>query len=156
MGKRLCLQGTRKIGCHATIKVKEFHLYPEYTIPKVKEMKRVQENQLGQLRTALTTNCAIKVISKFFVSLPSEDAHSGHPIGSHGGFSQRIHPRLIQEISELVSAGITEKCEVKRALRYFVTNTLSKELGINQTTEQCIPLMLIFIIIFTRLAKPWI
>ena len=68
-------------------------------------------------------------INKYFVSLPSNEAHNGHPVGEQSGFSQQIHPRLIQEIYQLVSAGITEKCEVKRSLRYFVVNTLSKELG---------------------------
>ena len=46
-------QGTPKIGCHATLKVKEFHLYSKYIMPKSAaskhKMKRVQENWLGQL-----------------------------------------------------------------------------------------------------------
>ena len=138
LGKRLCLQGTRKIGCHAHIKVKEFNLYPNYKITSgtvsKRETKRLQEKRLSELRTALTTNdkdigTTVNVVKKFFVSLPSDEAHSGHPVGKQSGFSQRIHPRLIQEIAQLVSAGITEKREVKRSLRYFVTNTLSKELG---------------------------
>ena len=28
--KRLCLQGSRKIGCHAHIEIKGYTLYPEY------------------------------------------------------------------------------------------------------------------------------
>ena len=47
-----------------------------------------------------------------FVSLPSEAAHSGHPTGSSGGYAQRIHPLLSDQISQLVAAGITN--EVKR------------------------------------------
>ena len=30
--KRLCLQGSRKIGCHAHIKIKGYTLYPEYAL----------------------------------------------------------------------------------------------------------------------------
>ena len=133
LGKRLCLQGTRKIGCHAHIKVKEFNLYPEYKITSddgtKRSTKKLQEKRLQELRTALTTGNNVNSIKKYFVSLPSNEAHNGHPVGEQSGFSQRIHPRLIQEIYQLVSAGITEKREVKRSLRYFVVNTLSKELG---------------------------
>ena len=76
-----------------------------------------------------TLDSASCVPSRNILILPSNEAHNGHPVGEQSGFSQRIHPRLIQEIYQLVSAGITEKREVKRSLRYFVVNTLSKELG---------------------------
>ena len=33
-GKRLWLQGTRKIGCKAHVEVKAFNLYPEYAVTK--------------------------------------------------------------------------------------------------------------------------
>ena len=133
-GKRLCLQGTRKIGCHATIRIKTFILYPEYAIGDVsgksaRQIKLLQENQLELLRKAIAEGDDICKVSKYFVSLPSEAAHSGHPTGSSGGYAQRIHPLLSDKISQLVAAGITDTNEVRRSLRFYVTNTLCKELG---------------------------
>ena len=132
-GKRLCLQGSRKIGCQATIKIKSY-TYPEYTIGDVsgksaRQIKILQENQLELLRKAIAKGDDIRTISKYFVCLPSEAAHSGHPTGSSGGFAQRIHPLLSEKISQLVAAGITDTNEVRRSLRFYVTNTLCKELG---------------------------
>jgi len=109
-------------------------LYPEYTIGDVsgksaRQIKILQENQLELLRKAIAKGDDIRTISKYFVCLPSEAAHSGHPTGSSGGFAQRIHPLLSEKISQLVAAGITDTNEVRRSLRFYVTNTLCKELG---------------------------
>ena len=133
-GKRLCLQGTRKIGCHATIRIKTFILYPEYAIGDVsgksaRQIKLLQENQLELLRKAIAEGDDICKVSKYFVSLPSEAAHSGHPTGSSGGYAQRIHPLLSDKIFQLVAAGITDTNEVRRSLRFYVTNTICKKLG---------------------------
>ena len=92
--KRLCLQGTRKIECHATIRIKTFILYAEYAIVDVSgksahQIKLLQESQLELLRKAIAKR---DEICKNFVSLPSEAAHSGHPTGSSGGYAQKIHP----------------------------------------------------------------
>ena len=58
MVKDSCLQGTRKIGCHATIRVKTFILYPEYAIGDVtgksaRQIKLLQESQLELLQKAI-------------------------------------------------------------------------------------------------------
>ena len=132
--KRVCLQGTRKIGCQATIRIKTFTLYPEYALGDVsgksaRQIKQLQERKLELLRQAIAQGDTPKVLPKHFVSLPGEDAHTGHPTGSSGGFAQRIHPLLAQRISELVAAGITDTSEVRRSLRFYVTNTLCQELG---------------------------
>jgi len=124
-GKRLCLQGSRKIGCQATIKIKSY-TYPEYTIGDVsgksaRQIKILQENQLELLRKAIAKGDDICTISKYFVCLPSEATHSGHPTASSGGFAQRIHPLLSEKISQLVVAGITDTNEVRRSLRCYVT-----------------------------------
>ena len=52
--------------------------------------------------------------------------HSGHP---SGGFAQRIYPLLSDKISQLVAEGIKNTNEVRRSLRFYVTNTLRKEMG---------------------------
>lgn len=86
---RLRLQGTRKIGCMASVTVKTYLLYPQYTLKGQKDknmstrkMKKLQEEMLSKLRDALKTDASkVEVIQRYFVSLPTEDAHSGHPTG---------------------------------------------------------------------------
>ena len=42
----------------------------------------------------------------YYVSLPTEDAHQGHPIGAGtAGFAQRVNDKVTIKISEL---GVTE------------------------------------------------
>ena len=135
--KQVRLQDTKKIGCQAKIKIKSFTLYPEYSLPKQslssRQQKQLQEEVLEQLRQDLASGKAVQTERKYFVSLPTEEAHSGHPTGHCSGFSQRIHPLLIEQITELVSAGITNTGEVKRLLRHYTRNTLAKHLGIQVT-----------------------
>lgn len=62
--------------------------------------------------------------------------------------------RLMQAISWLISAVITEKRTVKQALRYFVNIHLVK-ISLNQTAMQCIPQTMIFAITIMLLTRPW-
>ena len=84
------------------------------------------------MRKALECGEKVNTETKYFISLPSIDAHSGHPLGCDAcGFAQRIHPLVTQKITELVSSGITDTGEVKRHLHFYVTKTVPKELGIH-------------------------
>ena len=90
---RLRLQGTRKIECMANITVKTFLLYPDYVfknqgtcnnITSQRKKKQCQEEMLTKLRENLTTDKSkVTVIRKYLVSLPTEDAHHGHPTVKH-------------------------------------------------------------------------
>ena len=96
--KRLRLQGSRKIGCQAKIKIKSYTTYPDYVVPNTTNMtsrqaKQAQQTALDKLRKAIESDEKVNTETKFFVSLPSTDAHSGHPLGCDAcGFAQRIHP----------------------------------------------------------------
>ena len=89
----LDFQGTRKIGCMANITVKTYLLYPDYVfknqgtcnnITSQCKKKQCQEEMLTKLRENLTTDKSkVTVIRKYLVSLPTEEAHHGHPTGKH-------------------------------------------------------------------------
>ena len=135
-GKRLWLQGSRKVGCGAHVEVKSFILYPEYAISDAEKeglskwkLRCLYEEKMKQLKTDLANNKTVKVELKYFVSLPCEEAHSGHPTGYAAGYSQKLNPYVSQKISEMVSSGITDTAEVKRTLEYYVDNFLVKQLG---------------------------
>ena len=127
--KRIILQGTRKIGCLAKVIVKQLNLFPEYSISanllNKKQLRNEREKQLLQLKEDLA-NCKVTVhrANKYFVSLPTKEAHN-HPVGPGvAGFAQKIHPKLVSKIHELVSEGITAVPEIKRILRNYVSHTL--------------------------------
>ena len=86
LGKRNRLQGTRKIGCKAHIILREYILYPDYNITKSYDSKRqerlAKEEQLKKLRADLKTGEKVQLESRYYVSLPTEEAiHT--PLAEH-------------------------------------------------------------------------
>ena len=71
----------------------------------------------------------VKTEAKYYVSFPSNEAHSEHPIGLEAIHTQNVHPKVAQKIIEMVTSGITYTSEVRRSLKYFVDNYLCKEIG---------------------------
>ena len=125
-GGRLCLQSTQKKGCPAHITIREFVLSSDYKIvPSIdmssSKLRSLRQSSLQDLRKDLDSGAGVKTISKFYVSLPTEEAH--HEVHSTKGqmsLAQRIHPVLTQKIHKLVSEGVIETSEVKCALRVHV------------------------------------
>ncbi len=101
---RLRLQGTRKIGCCAHIQTIKYTLYPDYQITKQEKeglspwkLRLLCESKLGELRNELATGTPKKQ-TKYFVSLPTNEAHNSHPIGADIAFAQKVHPLLLSKI----------------------------------------------------------
>ena len=69
---RVKVQGSRKIGCHAHIVIKECVLYPQYRV--------VHDEKKFAIRTDRDAS-SVQTITAYFVTLPTEDAHHGHPTG---------------------------------------------------------------------------
>ena len=127
---RVHLQGTRKKGCLAHIEIIEFNLYPQYSVKSMiypalsqKKVRSIREDSLKTLRKALSSNEVPQVVHKYFVSLPTEEAHHKcHPTKGVMGLSQRVHPELIAKIHELVSIGTVKPVEVQRLLKHHVNH----------------------------------
>ena len=77
----------------------------------------------------------VQVQIKYWISLPSAHAHTGHPVGNEAGFSQRIHPLLASKITEMVISGITSTSEVKRSLNFHAATVLAPQLGITLSKQ---------------------
>ena len=94
-----------------------------------RQLRDHKERVLKELRSSITSD---KVIGEkwCYVSLPTENAHSGHPTGEMSGFTQRVHPVIIAKISELVASGITGVQEVRKLLKNYVQQTISTELNL--------------------------
>ena len=106
LGKQLWLQGTRKLGCGAHIQTKSFVLYPcrvcSCTNRDVSKWKLqcLHQEKLSKLKEEVCAKHQVRAIIKYFVLLPSEGVHSGHPIGqsSEAIFSQKLHPKVTAKI----------------------------------------------------------
>ena len=90
--------------------------------------RTMRESKLEELRTSLKSGKKVKVEKKYFVSLPTEEAHhQTHPTGGMHGMAQKVHPQVAEKIKELVSEGITDTSSVSRMLRHYVNHHLCQE-----------------------------
>ena len=103
-GKRLKLQGSHKIGCHAHIRTHTYTLYPDFQLSPDKsqgvskhKLWQIKEEKLRAVREAIAIG-GVKTAQKYFVCLPTEQAHESHPVGEAASFCQRIHPIIINKI----------------------------------------------------------
>ena len=83
---------------------------------------------MAALKANLNKN-AQNVTSKtmYYVSLPKEDAHQGHPTGAGtAGFAQRVNDKVAIKISELVAEGVTEIHQIRSLVRHYVLKDLCK------------------------------
>lgn len=81
-------------GCRAHVEMKAFTLYPEYSrmekeLNRLSKWKRriVQESKIKVLRDCLQKGLPVKTSTKYWVSLPQVEEHSGHPIEQGGIFA---------------------------------------------------------------------
>ena len=44
----------------------------------------------------IEANQSVKVAMKYFIFLPQEEAHSGHPTGPAGIYAKNLHPAISQ------------------------------------------------------------
>ena len=102
---RVLVQTTRKRDCPAMIIIREYEVFPEYTL-KEEEIKNLSSHALRQmraekleeLRKALQEGKSnIQATSMYHVSLPTNGAHKGHKCGQESGMAQRMHPMVSQK-----------------------------------------------------------
>ena len=60
--------------------------------------------------------------------MPTAEAHhTTHPTGGIYGMAQKVHPKVIEKIHQLVSEGVTSVQEMKRALDHYVKYDLCRD-----------------------------
>ena len=129
---RVQIQGSRKMGCLAHITIKKCTLYPEYSLQPHEcgksTIRALKEKKMAALKANLNKN-GQNVTSKtmYYVSLPTENAHQGHPTGAGTpGFAKRVNDKVAIKISELVAKGVTEIHQIRSLLRHYVLKDLCK------------------------------
>ena len=102
----LVLQGTCKIGCTGHIVGHFIILYTDFQIPKTSGFipRKLKKELLQKLHSAINENKLHNAIKMFHVLLPDEEAHhSLHPTQGAVSYAQRLHPKVIEKIYELVN-----------------------------------------------------
>ena len=88
-------------------------------------METAETEKERKLRDVTSKGKPLSSIMKYYVILPGEEAHHEyHETHGAASYAQRIHPKLIEQIYELVGEGTTEVLEVKRALKHYVQHSL--------------------------------
>lgn len=84
----------------AHIEVKTFTLYPQYAINKEEKeglsqwkLRCRKEEKIKELKGSLDAQNPVLTEMRYFVSLPANEAHSGHPIGQAAIHGQKVHHR---------------------------------------------------------------
>ena len=139
------VQGSRKIGCHAHIVIKECVLYPEYKIDHDETrfaIRTLKKRLMNELKQQLDRDASsVQTTTAYFVTLPTEDAHHGHPTGGGvEGFSQRMNEKVATKISEIVADGIADIPQVRSLLRHYVMHDLCKDNPPNPNDRAYFPL----------------
>ena len=84
---------------------------------------------------------SVQITTAYFVTLPKEDAHHGHPTGEGvAGFSQRMNEKVATKISEIVADGIIDIPQVRSLLRHYVMHDLCKDNPPNPNDRAYFPL----------------
>lgn len=109
---RLQLQGSRKIGCNAHIMIKKCATYPQYKASATRKtgIRMVKEKLMKDLKQKLTEDPkGVESSILYYISVPTEDAHHGHPTGDGvAGFSQRMNEKVAEKLVQIVGEGIEE------------------------------------------------
>ena len=72
--------------------------------------------------------------------LPDEEAHHAfHQTHGAASYAQRVHPKLIEKMYELVFEGVTDVQEVKHALKHHVTHVLCPDIKPDLTDRSYYP-----------------
>ena len=106
-------------------------MYPGYSLDqtfnlastrKQKEMKQIKLNHLS---TALKQGQVVASFKRFFVKLPSNEAHQNHAVGNLGDLlAQPIHNKIKDKIYDLVAEGMVNPRLIKLFLKDYVEHVM--------------------------------
>ena len=86
---------------------------------KVENLRFALSKRTKWQHLRLTCAKMLNVTTKtmYYISLPTEDSHQGHPTGAGTAvFAQRVNDKVAIKISELVADGVTESDKVRSIL----------------------------------------
>lgn len=115
---------TKKLGCEATLYIKEVLLYPDFEVstPAGVVQKQIENRKIQamtSLRQSLALVSELNTVKRIFFSVPLNCIHN-HPKGNLAKSLHPIQEQLSLKIEEFVRHGITNTRAVTHELREFV------------------------------------
>ncbi|KAL3211498.1 hypothetical protein MRX96_036376 [Rhipicephalus microplus] len=128
--KRVNLQGTKKKGCAATMKLKWIELYPDFQVDVPQPCGQTREGRLKadkakELQEAL--DAEQQTVAKetwVYVRIADCSSHQNHGFEDMEAFSQNMDKSVAERIQMLAREGITSVSDVKKCLHYYVHDVL--------------------------------
>ena len=106
---------------------------------------------MTRLLSDVSEGKCLDVVERFYLLLPTIDAHNGHlatPLGvAAARLSQRVHPDIAEKINDFVSVGVRDAGEVKKLQKLEVSITGGRSsltfllIGLNLSNLHIIPYM---------------
>ena len=104
-------------------------VFPDYAVTDKLSghaQRNLRELKLKELNAALRNETKIAVRKMYYISLPTNEVHTGHKCGDESGMAQRVHPIVSRKIELLVREGAANPQEVRRVLREYVKSELKE------------------------------
>ena len=126
-------QVTKKKDCPAQLVIKEVLMYPGYSLdPKFnlasdRKRREMKQEKLNLLSRDLKQG-NVSSFRRFYLQLPSDEAHENHVVGNLGDLlAQPIHQKIKEKIYDLVAEGMVNPRLIKIVLKDFVDNVLLQD-----------------------------
>nr|CAB3263186.1 uncharacterized protein LOC104265996 [Phallusia mammillata] len=119
------MYGTKKVGCQAKIFIRHIIKFPEFK--KFADTTEGQKQARHDIKKALNENPNIVMEHSFKLLLPSDENHSGHPMGNAAVEMLPIDKSIIEKIGQFAKEGIRSYRVIENLLRKYVNDELFKD-----------------------------
>nr|XP_022298783.1 uncharacterized protein LOC111107733 [Crassostrea virginica] len=133
------IQDSKKQSCPAMIRIRAIMKFPDFKIDSYNN-KFLKRQISRKLKQAFANRDPIKKSMVYLLSYPSANDHKNHLTGEFAGFTQRVDPKLVTRIKELVAEGVRNVSEMKRHLLISVKNDICPDQDIPKTNRRFFPL----------------
>ena len=141
-------QVSKKKDCPAQLILKEVLMYPEYSLDRkfnlasVRKKKAMKQEKLNLLTKDLKEGNVVNSFKRFYVQLPSHEAHENHEVGNLGDLlAQPIHEKVVEKIYDLVSEGMVNPRLIRQVLKDYVKYVLfqDEEIEVDECNNSYFP-----------------
>ncbi|XP_078340406.1 calcium-responsive transcription factor-like [Crassostrea virginica] len=133
------IQDSKKQSCPAMKRIRAIMKFPDFKIDSYNN-KFLKRQISRKLKQAFANRDPIKKSMVYLLSYPSANDHKNHLTGEFAGFTQRVDPKLVTRIKELVAEGVRNVSEMKRHLLISVKNDICPDQDIPKTNRRFFPL----------------
>nr|CAB3263185.1 uncharacterized protein LOC104265996 [Phallusia mammillata] len=133
--KRQRQRSSKKMDCKAKIRIKHLMKFPEHRITTSDSFEQTGKNKLIH-RLLISQDPSLHKEHVCEIIFPTNEDHSGHPLGEAAAMNQTIDKAITKKIDQLVDEGVRSIPAIQEALQSYVTNELFKDREPPHTTNR--------------------